>query len=70
MFDTHKLNENGFREMRVFKSAMANAAKTVLDMMDDGREKALFTTKLEEAVFFGAKAIAQKPDNHESKEAY
>ena len=70
MFDTYKLNDNGLREMRVFKSAMANAAKTVLEMMEGGREKALFTTKLEEAVFFGAKAIAQKPGNSESKETY
>lgn len=64
MFDTHKLNENGFKEMQAYKQTMADAAKAAVALMPEGREKAIFLTKMEEAVFFGAKAIASKPENH------
>lgn len=63
MFDTHKLNEKGFEEMKRFKTKMAETVKDLLTMMPEGREKAIFQTKLEEAVFFGAKAIASKDGN-------
>jgi NCAIR mutase (PurE)-related protein len=64
LFDTHKLNEKGFEEVRVFKSKMGEAVRNVLETIPNGREKALFTTKIEEAMFFATKAIASNPDNH------
>lgn len=64
MFDTHKLNETGFEKVKTFKTTMSNAVKTVVDTLPEGREKAIFVTKLEEAMFFGTKAIASEPTNH------
>ena len=64
MFDSHKLNEKGFQEMADFKSGFALAVKVALTYMPEGREKQLFKTKLEEAVFFGAKAIAGADGNY------
>ena len=64
MFDTHKLNDTGFKEMQAYKKTMADATKAAVLEMPDGREKSIFLTKMEEAVFFGAKAIASKPENH------
>lgn len=70
MFDTHKLNEAGFDEMKRFKQKMASAIREVLADMPDGREKAIFLTKMEEAVFFGAKAIASDPQFHTEVVSY
>lgn len=70
MFDTHKLNEEGFKKVSEFKVTMANAVREAISMMPEGREKAIFNTKLEEAVFFGTKAIASSPDNHSDKTEY
>jgi hypothetical protein len=64
MFDTHRLNEQGFTEMKEYKSKLAAAVTEVLALMPEGREKSLFKTKIEEAVFFGAKAIAGKEGNY------
>lgn len=63
MFDTHKLNEKGFEEVKALKSKMAVAVYAALELMPDGREKAVFKTKIEEAMFFGTKAIASKEGN-------
>lgn len=63
MFDTHKLNEQGFKEVSNLKSSMAEAVETALALMPEGREKAVFKTKIEEAMFFGTKAIAGKDGN-------
>lgn len=70
MFDTHKLNETGFAEMTEYKRTMADAVKEVADTMPDCREKSIFLTKMEEGVFFGAKAIASKPGNFEAITQY
>lgn len=70
MFDTHRLNDTGFAAMTSFKEKMAQATREAIALMPDGREKSIFITKLEEAVFFGAKAIASKQENHESKTEY
>lgn len=63
MFDTHKLNDQGFKEVSNLKSSMADAVETALSLMPEGREKAVFKTKIEEAMFFGTKAIAGKEGN-------
>jgi hypothetical protein len=64
MFDTHKLNDKGFQEVKIFKVTMALAVNTVLSLLPDSREKSIFQTKVEEAMFFGTKAIAAKTENH------
>lgn len=63
MFETHKLNDEGFKKMAAFKEKMSLAVSEAMLQMPDGREKAIFRTKIEEAVFFGAKAIAGTPGN-------
>jgi hypothetical protein len=63
MFDTHKLNEKGFEEVRAFKSTMAEAVWLALTYLPEGREKNIFKTKIEEAMFFGTKSIAAKDGN-------
>lgn len=63
MFDLHKLNDQGFKEVSNLKSSMADAVETALSLMPEGREKAVFKTKIEEAMFFGTKAIAGKEGN-------
>jgi hypothetical protein len=64
MFETHKLNDKGFKAMNDFKEKLSLAVSEVMLDMPECREKALFKTKVEEAVFFGAKAIASSPDNY------
>lgn len=63
MFETHKLNDLGFAKVNEFKTTMSETiSKAMLDM-PEGREKSIFRTKLEEAVFFGTKAIASASNN-------
>jgi len=64
MFETHKLNDKGFSQVKSFKEAMSEVVRVSSLLMNDGREKAIFETKIEEAVFFGTKAIANNPSNH------
>ncbi len=63
MFETHKLNENGFEQMKSFKEKMSLVVSEAMLLMPESREKSIFKTKVEEAVFFGAKAIAGNPEN-------
>lgn len=63
MFATHKVNEKGFEDILMFKNAMAKAVQFASSIMPEGRDKAIFLTKLDEAVFFGTKAIASKEGN-------
>ena len=65
MFESYKLNEKGFEAMKNFKEKMSIAASEAMLLMPEGREKALFKTKIEEAVFFGAKAVSSSEGNFE-----
>lgn len=64
MFGTHKLNDQGLSEIELFKAEMSIAISKAMKLMPDGREKAIFLTKIEEAVFFGTRAIAGKNGNN------
>ena len=64
MFTTYKLNEDGLTAMKNFKSGMVPAVEEGLSLMTEGREKDIFVAKIEEAMFFGAKAIAHKDGNY------
>jgi len=44
------------------KESMHDATRRMLEMMPDGREKSLFITKVQEAMFFGAKAMEEQGD--------
>lgn len=63
MFETHKVNDRGFEQIATFKTTMSDAVKKVLLLIPEGRERSLFITKLEEAIFYGTKAIASKENN-------
>jgi hypothetical protein len=70
MFEMHMLNDQGKNEMKQYKSEFAKAVNAALGLMPECREKALFKTRIEEAVFFGAKAIAGKQGNHDSIQSF
>lgn len=70
MFDFHILNDEGKKAVTEFKSTISEATKKCLEMLPDGRDKAIFITKLEEAVFFGTRAVASKEGNYESKQTF
>ena len=42
---------------------MADSVNNALDLMPEGREKAVFKTHIETAMFFGTKSIAAKDGN-------
>lgn len=63
LFNTHKLNDQGFKEVTKLKASMAIAVRNALELMPEGREKSVFKTKIEEAMFFGTKAVAGKEGN-------
>ena len=67
MFETHKLNDKGFKEVAEFKDAMKEAFEKVEKLMPESREKSVFKTHLETALFYGKKAIADKDGNYEEK---
>lgn len=64
MFETHKLNEKGFLEVHMLKQRITDAVEDVLQLMPENREKNLFKTNIETAMFYGTKCIAAKPENH------
>lgn len=70
MFETHKVTDAGFAEIGELKRTMSNACRAVLALMPEGREKSLFKTKIEEAMFFGTKAVAGKVGNFTEIQTY
>ena len=70
MFNSIILNEQGRKELEVFKTEMSMNITHILSYMSESREKALFKTKIEEAVFWGSLAICSKPSNIESVKEY
>lgn len=64
MFETHKLNEKGFEAVKEFKTTLSMAISKAMKSLPEGRDKAIFKTKIEEAVFFGTRAIATNPEHH------
>jgi len=70
MFETHKLNDQGFEKVKDFKSKFSAACTEALAALPEGREKAVFKTKIEEGVFFATKAIASAPENHTEVVSY
>ena len=70
LFDTHVLNDKGFAEVARLKGVMGYAHSLVTPLMPEGREKAVFLTKLEEAMFFATKAIAGKEGNFKEIKTY
>lgn len=70
MFETHKLNENGFKTVNAFKTKLAEGVRAAMELLPDGREKSIFVTKIEEAAFFGTKAIAAEKTNHTETTGY
>lgn len=64
IFRTRKLNEDGFKKVKEFKTTMKEAVSKAVESMPDSREKSIFLTKIEEAMFFGTKALAESPENH------
>ena len=65
MFESYTLNERGHAEVAKFKTNMAEAAKKVLTLLPENTlETTLFCQKMEEALFYGTKAICSKDGNY------
>lgn len=64
MFETHKLNELGFKVVKEFKEDLSLAISKAMVLIPEGRDKSIFKTKIEEAVFFGTRGIASDKNNH------
>lgn len=69
-FETHKLNEVGFHNVKTFKENMTLLKSLMETSYPTSREMSMFVTKLEEACFWGTKVIAQEPCNHTEKVSY
>lgn len=50
------------------RSAIADAMETLLDVVPEGRERALALTKLEEAMFWGNAGVARQMGSEGGKE--
>lgn len=58
------LNENGFKNVAIFKGTLSKAVQAALEILPEGKDKEIFIQKIEEAVFFGTRAIAKGLENH------
>lgn len=70
MFETYRTNEKGQQEIHLLKQRITSAVTDVLALLPEGRDSAIFKTKIEEAVFFGTRAVASKTGNHTHKTHY
>ena len=70
IFCTHKLNDLGFAKVKMFKKIMSSAVSNVVQDLPETRNKAIFLSKIEEAMFFGTKAIAEEAHCHTEKISY
>jgi hypothetical protein len=67
----YQLTKDGQRELELFKNNLAKAITFATAFMPDNtREKSLFLTKMEEAGFYGSRAIASKVGNYEATVSY
>ena len=64
MFETHKLTEQGEDEICEFKGTLRYAVEKIEKYMPEGKEKSLFKTNLQTALYWGEKAIAGKEGNY------
>lgn len=64
MFETHKLNDQGFERVKELKQAVSDTVIEQFSKIKDCREKSIAITKLEESMFFATKALASDPENH------
>ncbi len=63
MFDRHMINEKGIDTVDEFKSEFAQLTESMMFRMAEGKAKARFFTKMEEAIFWGTRAICEVPEN-------
>lgn len=70
MLVSYKLNSKGIQDVDYFKNVIAKAINQVATLMPDGRDKSLFLTKIEEASFFGTKAISGSTSNYDDVVTY
>lgn len=63
MFNEYHSTKEGQKELDQFKEGMIDAARIALSIMQEGRNKELFKCRMEEAYFFGKKAIIEKAGN-------
>lgn len=64
MITNYKLNAKGAADVEFFKNTIAQTINKVATMMPEGREKSLFLTNIEQASFFGTKAISSLEGNY------
>lgn len=69
-FNSHKLNEEGFKSLTILKSSIAHLRDTYKLMGKEGRDLSLALTKLEESSFWATKAMASKESNHSEVTEY
>lgn len=63
IFDYHAPNDETRSNHQLVRENVKIYAKTTLDQLPDGREKALFLTNLEQASFWAHAAIARSQVN-------
>lgn len=64
-FKVHRLNEAGLKVAEKIATRFAALLCDLEETIPAGRERALVTTKLQEACFFAKRAIALQPDYQE-----
>ena len=64
MLKSYVPTPKGKEEIELFKTKFSKAANVLASMLDDGRSKSLFLTKMEEASMWGVVSLCEKEDNH------